>query len=564
MTTLYASEVGLQSNSPTHSSKNTEILNNLLSPQNFTSGSTLIFPLGETYYLDGGIQSNGLYNVTIVIDGMLKYTSDPSNWPRKDNDHVLECMSFHNPTKLTIKSTLGGGQRGRMGVIDGSGHDWWWWPLIGYLEYEENRPRLLTIDKGEDVLLKDILFLDPPYWTTSLHCMDGLEISGCAVSARRTSSQGHSLLDVSAFNTDGFDISGRNVHVHDCNCYAQDDCFTVKDCGSGSQDMVFENNNASGMAMVIGSIGGTHVHNITFRNFVVHKTFKGIYTKFRGGEGKMTDILFDNVVMYSPEQFPIWLGPAQQSDNPDPCYANPCSLCWPDDPGAECYPIQEARMENITLRNIKIHSPGMSLGVIMGSDEFPMKNLTFHNVVVDQCGAQSTPSFEETFPLLPTEVWDPWVARSVAILASGGFAFLFLFCCLPIFCCYYHDLCKCWKKNTKIKASLLAALAIGLASPFLWYRITLVDKYDKTGFLRCSGVLDATATGNTHPVPECFNDETDGSHDGSDQICVVMGWWWVFSIFFLSVVAGITFIFRSSLPRIQTKSSDSHSLMSSI
>lgn len=51
----------------------------------------------------------------------------------------------------------------------------------------------------------------------------------------------------------GFDIAGHNVYVHDCNCYAQDDCFTVKDNYDGkSTNMLFENNNASGMAMVIG------------------------------------------------------------------------------------------------------------------------------------------------------------------------------------------------------------------------------------------------------------------------------------------------------------------------
>jgi polygalacturonase len=38
-----------------------------------------------------------------------------------------------------------------------------------------------------------------------------------------------------AFNTDGFDVSGRNVYGHDLYIWNQDDCISVKD---GSQDMV--------------------------------------------------------------------------------------------------------------------------------------------------------------------------------------------------------------------------------------------------------------------------------------------------------------------------------------
>jgi hypothetical protein len=220
------------------------------------------------------------------------------------------------------------------------------------------------MDSGRNVYIKDILFKDSPYWTTKFTCMDGMEIDGCGITARRTNQDGHGLLDLSAFNTDGFDVSGHNMYIHDCNCYAQDDCYTVKDnCDGVSSNILFENNNASGMAMVIGSIGGSHIKNVTFRNIVAHHTFKGIYTKFRGGTGKMTDITFENVLMDTPDQFPIWIGPAQQADDPDPCHPNPCSLCWPDIPSAICNPVEESQMENIMLRNILIRSPKMSLGV---------------------------------------------------------------------------------------------------------------------------------------------------------------------------------------------------------
>lgn len=343
MTLLNFKDLGGIEGDPSPSAQwfNGGLLNYTLTPQNMTFGTTLLIPPG-TFHVMGGIVSAGLQDVKIQIDGALEFSSLVDEWPRKENGQVLECLQFNNVKNFTVTSSLGGGTHTKMGQLIGHGASWWWWPFLGYLKHHEDRPRLFRINKGSDILIKDILFLDSPYWTTKFYRVDGMEISGCGISARRTRMEGHSILDLSAFNTDGFDVSGHNIHIHHCNCYAQDDCYTVKDNYDGvSSNILFEHNNASGMAMVIGSIGGTHVKNVTFRDFVVHKTHKGIYTKFRGGTGKMTDILFEDIVMDHVEQYPIWIGPAQQSDNPDLCYPNPCSLCWPDKPGAVCFPIEE-------------------------------------------------------------------------------------------------------------------------------------------------------------------------------------------------------------------------------
>ena len=82
---------------------------------------------------------------------------------------------------------------------------------------------------------------------------------------------------MTAFNTDGFDVSGRNVWIHDCNVWDQDDCIAVKS-GRGnpaSENMLFERINASGVGMTIGSIGCDVISNITFRDVYMHHTFKG-------------------------------------------------------------------------------------------------------------------------------------------------------------------------------------------------------------------------------------------------------------------------------------------------
>eukprot|EP00957_Ditylum_brightwellii_P062995 4780789-Ditylum_brightwellii.AAC.1 len=147
--------------------------------------------------------------------------------------------------------------------------------------------------------------------------------------------------------------------------------------------MIFERINGTGVGLTIGSIGGntSHVRNITFRDSYLYKTFKGIYFKFRNtNDSFVEDILVENIVMDQPEQWPIWIGPAQQSDSRNLCRANPCSICWPFLPGAKCRGQPNSAYRNITLRNISINQPKQGAGVLLADDTFPMTDVTFDNV----------------------------------------------------------------------------------------------------------------------------------------------------------------------------------------
>lgn len=70
--------------------------------------------------------------------------------------------------------------------------------------------------------------------------------------------------------------------------------------------MLFENINASGVGLTVGSIGPhvdhNCVRNITFRNVEMPRTFKGIYMKSRPGTGtaEITDVFYQNITMYKP------------------------------------------------------------------------------------------------------------------------------------------------------------------------------------------------------------------------------------------------------------------------
>ncbi len=359
-------------------------------------GDTLVVPANRTLHVMGGIRARDKVNVTLSVDGTLVLSDDLKHWPRTGDGgaaRVMEFMEFTNMTDFTITSGRAPtpGARGAdagaggAGLIDGKGQAWWGIPGIGYLARGENRPRLLRLDDGRNVKIERIFFKDPPYWTTSLHVSDGLEIADCKIEAWRVSHDTHTVVDLSAFNTDGFDVTGRNIHIHDCTVWNQDDSFCVKD---GTQDVLIENINASGVGLTIGSIA-SNVNNVTFRNAYMRHTYKGIYMKFRGN-GVVSNVLYENIVMDEPEQYPIWIGPAQQSDSSSPCAAHPCSLCWPEIPGSECNAPAGGQYVNVTLRNITVNSPKGNPGVILANASAAMRNVVFDNVVVNHPSTHKT------------------------------------------------------------------------------------------------------------------------------------------------------------------------------
>jgi polygalacturonase len=224
------------------------------------------------------------------------------------------------------------------------------------------------------------------------------------ISARITDLPYHGLIDMQAFNTDGFDVTGNNVHIHDCRVWSQDDCITVKD---GSQNMLFERINASGLGLVIGSIGGSKVQNITFRDCILENTFKGIYMKTRwsdsapvGDTASISNILYENIIINNPIQWAIWIGPAQQT-------GQPCDIIWPMVDQSQCIATGYQTWSNITLRNIIVNNSRKSPGLLMGNSTNPMKNVTFDNVVFNNPG---------------TEPWgeDYWYCDSIEGVATGG------------------------------------------------------------------------------------------------------------------------------------------------
>ena len=355
------------------------------------NGDTLVIPFNKTFWLMGGIYARGLVNVTIQIDGILKFSDDQNVWPRNpQTQQVHECFYFEQLNYVTFTSSLPSGSKG---VIDGSGENWW--GLAEYLLIGENRPRLLSIYNSTNLLVENILLKNSPYWTFLANDIANLEIRHTDVDARRRAdAHYHDHNEMTAFNTDGFDVAGTNVWIHDCNIWNDDDCIAVKEQTSNSihspcsQNMLFERINASGVGLTIGSIGPSTAHtcvrNITFRDCTMYNTFKGIYLKSRPGKpgetGEITDVTYENILINNASQWSIWIGPQQAG------YKDACSLLWPFVPTTSCPIPVGITWNNITLRNVTINGPQLSPGVILGNSSNPMLNILFDNVVVTKPG----------------------------------------------------------------------------------------------------------------------------------------------------------------------------------
>lgn len=494
-------------------------------------GTTFVFTNHHTFTTMGGIEVKDIKDVVIRIDGTISFLDDLDEWPREQRGFVLECLHFRHVHNVTFTSD------NHRGVIQGNGNQWWGLPGIGYLQRLEDRPRLLSMDQSTDVVVEYIKFIDSPYWTTSFGSMDGLVIRWSDISARRTSSLGHSLVDKTAFNTDGFDFTGRNIHVHDVTVYSQDDCIAIKD---GTENVLVERVNASGLGLTIGSIGGSVVRNITVRDCYLSDSSKGIYMKFRtsgNSIGSVSDVLFENIVIDNNEDWAIWIGPAQQSDSVELCAPHPCSLCWPLIPGAECNGGLGKTYNNITLRNIEIRNPQSSPGVILADPTWPMYNVTFDNVRVTRCADISAHTFANTFPNLPTSIYDVYVVYFALMWVAVALVLVVA----PCICCFCVGCCTrvWWKIHPRTRWCVLATVGVVLAGVLVlggWLAHVNAGVSALDTYYECKGVVGGVATGNTWPVPHCFEDRTTSGQPVED---CGLDWPAIFGI----VLASLAFVF---------------------
>jgi hypothetical protein len=480
------------------------------------SGNTLVIPEGYTFHVHHGIITNGLHDAVIRLDGVLRFEradlaidEGPPPFP--------SCLQIDNSSNITITSKSSSGR----GLIDGRGPQYWGVPMIGYIQLGENRPRLLLFNRTKNLLIERIILQDSPYHTLYLEGADGVVIRDISIVARRTTMDGHNWVDLTAFNTDGIDVSGHNVHVHDVDIWVQDDCISVKDNffdGHRSTNMTFERINATGLGFVIGSILGSTVSNITFKDSYLHRPVKGIYMKFARPNawwvkrnltrGVVENIVYQNITMESPSQWPIWIGPAQQADASNPCHPNPCSLCWPMSPTAKCHIVQESTYRNIMLIDIQINNPKMSPGVLLGHEDNKIDGIVFDNVRVTKGRPLPMSRYkrENTFPGTLQPIHDPYVPGIVTT----------------------NDLVATKRRELSTASDLVWPDSMMPSNDevnesngfFSKWNPFWKPKWQKTNrYYACEGVSRGIVRGKSWPVPYCFEKERPS---WSESILVVL------------------------------------------
>lgn len=347
-------------------------------------------------------------------------------------------------------------ESGSGGIIDGHGKKWWDAAISGVIDVE-SRPRLIYIRSSMNITVENVSLVNSPYWTFTLEAIhaevhhvnilidrnyqrqklinntvfkgedsintltvDDLESQPCNGSecSSKTRKLRHQLeykkfhfpdipewlLQPQNLNTDGFDLIGEDINIHDCIVLNDDDSVAIKPPindrkgyvrnGTKSykctQNIKVENMVLTGFGASIGSVGPHEtrpcVDNVVFKNISMPGTGKGIYIKSNKSDcnGKVsssiTNILYDSIHIKDPFWWPIWIGPQQQHE-PHQYLDGACSLQYPID-GSICPTQGCTKFENITLRNVFIEDPMLSPGVILGNSSNPMKNILFDNVTM--------------------------------------------------------------------------------------------------------------------------------------------------------------------------------------
>lgn len=437
------------------------------------------------YTISGGLELNDVNHVTLQLDGTLAFSSH--GWPRYDGGHVKNAFTISNVTYLSIRGH---------GQLDGQGYHWWGVPFLGYLLHAENRPRLLQVKHSKHIQVSGISLVNSPYWTLDIHRCDYVEVSQLSVVNVRSSSAIPTLWDMTAFNTDGIDVSGTYIWVHDVAIKTQDDTIAVK---GPSEHILIERVRGTGMGLAIGSIADEQFNNITIRDSYLEYPYKGIYIKFQPNESKfdqtsnpnpngtLSNVLYENITLFRPLGWAVWVGPAQQSDTRRLCHANPCSICWPVLPGAQCHGQVDRYAYNITLRSVRIVQPRGNLGVIMGAIPSTFNSLVFDSVRVYN-EPMPIPSYFKTFVYVSTP--DPYLLGTLISIAV-----LLAFVCVCVFLC---------RQLGYIVSGVLFLFACFLSLSLLT-RSSMV-------YTRCEGVDNGLAIGNTWPVPDCFENSTDSGN----------------------------------------------------
>jgi polygalacturonase len=365
--------------------RNGAALTSALIAANLGPDKTVTISAGKVYTMLPSTPVSDLVGVTIVFDGTIyAWRGYEDDWPEDANGGALSLVTLLNVEGLTITGS---------GVMDGQGYRWWWKTI---LTGKDNRPVLIDIEHAKDTLIQGITLKNGPKYHFSLMDMLNCTVRDVNIIVDVTDQRDFlSWVPTFPLNTDGIDISGRDIYF--TNLYIQnfDDAIAVKPSHMNqyiycncTENLLIENSNVKyGVGMSIGSVPPNDniacIRNVTFRNIQFHLPLKAIYIKPNPGthgSGIISNIVYENIDIHEALWWAVWIGP-QQQEQPGSGANTGCSFLFPL-PGKQCPTDPLVTISDVVLRNVNIYGGVQSPGVLLCNSQNPCTNFLFDNVNV--------------------------------------------------------------------------------------------------------------------------------------------------------------------------------------
>jgi len=388
-----------------------KLINHLIDSLSNNYGGTIYFPAGN--YICGPIILKS--NISLLTDAgaTIRFSDNfndylpmvASRWEGvrvKTFISPIYAIDAHN---ISIKGE---------GHFEGNGKKWWdfwlsirkdriedseWQQIFAkenkellekneYLPKMHNflRPPMVLFYNCKDILIEDVSFSNPPFWTIVPVFSENITIENVTIE-----NPGNSP------NTDGIDpCSSKNIRISNCHISVGDDCIVIKsgrdedgrDAAVPTENITITNctmlNGHGGV--VIGSEMSGDVKRVTISNCVFEGTDRGIRLKtMRGRGGVVENILVNNIIMRNIVEEGIVMNMRYQ-----PTDAEPVSERTPTfreihisnvdivdaKRGIAIYGLEERDVEQVTFSDISIQSEN---GIFANY----ANNILFNNIRLD-------------------------------------------------------------------------------------------------------------------------------------------------------------------------------------
>lgn len=263
---------------------NTQAFSQACAAIEHAGGGTILVPPGR--FVTGSIRLPSHTNLHLMAGAVILGSQNAADYPLRDQPWEGSIQKGHDPLigARDAKQVSITGQ----GSIDGQGEPWWQAQRNQTLQF--NRPRLMSFETCERVVIQDVTLRNSPAWTIHPWRCSDVQIQGVSI---------HN--PPNAPNTDGIDPeSCTDVRIEGCLIDVGDDCIVIKSgtVDGGRDHPPCERISISNChlvrghgGVVIGSEMSGGVRDVVIANCFFQGTDRGIRIKTRRGRGGIVENL---------------------------------------------------------------------------------------------------------------------------------------------------------------------------------------------------------------------------------------------------------------------------------